>query len=123
MKLGVQFKEIAEIVGASPATVANWVRGETKPSTRYYPAIMDFLGYCPYQRADTLGRKILLHRIHRGLSHSKPPGQTSTAGSLERWETHPGGYHTEISLCRSLRATHGSGHTDQTTDARDNRLL
>jgi len=22
---------------------------------KYYPAIMDFLGYCPYQRAATIG--------------------------------------------------------------------
>lgn len=87
MKLGIRLKEIAEIVGVTSSTVGNWVNGKTEPAIRYYPAIMDFLGYCPYQRADTLGRKILLHRIHRGLSHKALARLLGIdAGSLSRWE-------------------------------------
>ncbi len=88
MKLGVQFKQIAEILGVSPFTVGNWVKGTKKPSIRHYPAIMDFLGYCPYQRADTIGRKIMLHRIHQGFSQKELARLLGIdAGSLSRWET------------------------------------
>lgn len=55
---------------------------------RSYPDIMNFLGYCPYQRADTLGQRIMLHRTHRGLS---PKGLAKIldvdARLVSRWET------------------------------------
>ena len=29
---------------------------------------MEFLGYCPYQQARSLGDRLRLHRMHRGLA-------------------------------------------------------
>jgi transcriptional regulator with XRE-family HTH domain len=54
----------------------------------YYPAIMDFLGYCPYQRAVTLGDQIRLLRTHHGLSHRGLAQEIGVdPGSISRWET------------------------------------
>ena len=52
-------------------TVFNWENGITQPSVRFYPAIMQFLGYCPVRYPKTIGELIRLHRIHRGLSISE----------------------------------------------------
>ena len=55
---------------------------------RSYPTIMNFLGYCPYQRADNLGQRIMLHRTHRGLSQKALAKILHVdAGSVSRWES------------------------------------
>jgi hypothetical protein len=36
-------------------TLGNWERGHTEPPVKHWLLIMDFLGYCPYQVARTLG--------------------------------------------------------------------
>ncbi len=59
--------------GASidPSSILNWEKGKTEPGIRFYPAIMQFLGYCPGHYPKTIGDRIRLHRIHRGLSISE----------------------------------------------------
>ena len=54
----------------------------------YYPAIMQFLVYCLYQRAQTFGQQIRLYRVHRGLSHRALAREIGVdSGSIFRWET------------------------------------
>ena len=55
-------------MGVNSFTLGNWEKNRCEPGVRHYPAIMDFLGYCPYQVGDTFGRRLMLHRTHRGLS-------------------------------------------------------
>ncbi|MES9926206.1 MAG: hypothetical protein ABW152_19180 [Candidatus Thiodiazotropha endolucinida] len=38
-------------MGVNSWALRNWEHNRTEPSVRYYSAIMDFLGYCPYHRA------------------------------------------------------------------------
>ncbi|MEW8287218.1 MAG: helix-turn-helix transcriptional regulator [Candidatus Thiodiazotropha endolucinida] len=68
LKRGLKQSDVAPRLGVNPWTLRNWELNRTEPCVRSYPAIMNFLGYCPYQRGDTLGKKILLHRTHQGLS-------------------------------------------------------
>ena len=86
--LGLRQIDVAPTLGADSFTLANWEKGATQPMVWYYPAIMDFLGYCPYQRVVTLGDRIRLHRIHQGLSHRGLARKAGVdPGSISRWET------------------------------------
>jgi DNA-binding transcriptional regulator YiaG len=58
------------MLGVSKENVFNWETSHTKPMVQYYPAIMDYLGYCPVQYASSLGERIRLHRTHQGLTIS-----------------------------------------------------
>ncbi|HBE92853.1 MAG TPA: hypothetical protein DDW55_10110 [Gammaproteobacteria bacterium] len=80
--------DVAPILDIDSFTLGNWEKGHTEPMVWYYPAIMDFLGYCPYQRAVTLGDRIRLLRTHHGLSHRGLAREIGVdAGSISRWET------------------------------------
>ena len=97
---GLTQSNAVAFLSVSEETLHNWETGKTAPPVKYWPAIMEFLGYCPYQRARSLGDRLRLHRMHRGLSHralAKMLGVDS--GSLSRWETserEPWGKYREI---------------------------
>ena len=74
-------------------TVFNWENGKMQPSLRFYPAIIQFLGYCPVQYPKTISERIRLHRIHRGLSISELANilgvDPTTVGNWERNKKSP----------------------------------
>ncbi len=87
-ELALRQRDVALRLKITSFTLINWERGQTEPPVKYWPRIMDFLGYCPYQRARTLGDHLRLHRTHRGLSHRELAKLIRVdAGSLSRWET------------------------------------
>jgi len=83
-------KEVGQILGVTLESVLNWEQNYHQPVVQAYPAIMDFMGYCPVQYARTLGERIRLHRTHRGytiLEFANIPGiDECTLGSWERSE-------------------------------------
>jgi transcriptional regulator with XRE-family HTH domain len=88
LQRGLRQIDVAPILGIDNFTLGNWEKGATEPMVWYYPAIMDFLGYCPYQQAVTLGDQLRLHRTHRGLSHRDLARELCVdPGSISRWET------------------------------------
>ena len=68
LDLGLDQIETARCLGVNAWTVLNWEKHYTVPHVWAYPAIMDFLGYCPVQYPKSVGERIRLHRIHRGLT-------------------------------------------------------
>jgi transcriptional regulator with XRE-family HTH domain len=86
--LGLRQIDVAPLLDIDSFTLGNWEKGATEPMIQYYPAIMDFLGYCPYQQAMTFGDRLRLHRTHRGLSHRELARRADVdPGSISRWET------------------------------------
>ncbi len=65
---GLTQSNAVAFLSVSEETLHNWETGKTTPAVKYWPAIMEFLGYCPYQRARSLGDRLRLHRMHRGLT-------------------------------------------------------
>ncbi len=88
LDLGLDQTEAATQLGVGPVTVLNWEKHHTVPHVRAYPAIMDFLGYCPIQYPKSVGERIRLHRIHRGLTildlANILGADVSTVGNWER---------------------------------------
>ena len=60
----------------------------TEPGVKYYPKIMDFLGYCPIHYSKNFGEKLILHRMYRGYSHrSLGKALNIDPATICRWET------------------------------------
>ena len=65
---GLLQREVGYQMGVDAKSILHWETNQKPPSVRFYPAIMNFLGYCPIERAETLGERIRLHRTYLGLS-------------------------------------------------------
>lgn len=59
---------VAELSGICTATLIHWEKKQTEPAVKYYPQIMEYLGYCPYRWNDTPGVGLRCFRVHAGLS-------------------------------------------------------
>lgn len=53
---------------ADPVTIRNWEKGWTQIDVRFYPAIIEFLGYNPLPEARTLGEAVRRQRLALGLT-------------------------------------------------------
>jgi transcriptional regulator with XRE-family HTH domain len=93
-------KQVADQVGVSAATIANWEGNATTPVVRYLPAIIRFLGYDPLPRPDSLPERVAARRQARGLTQREMAERLGVDPStLRDWES---GHHqpTEASLNR-----------------------
>mgnify|MGYP002725883772 CR=1 FL=1 len=68
LDLGLEQKDVAILLKVCKDTIKNWENNHFKIEARNYPAIMDFLGYCLYEKLITWGEKLRQHRIHNGMS-------------------------------------------------------
>jgi DNA-binding transcriptional regulator YiaG len=81
-------KDVAPLIGASVESINHWETNTRKPEVRYYPRIMEFLGYCPIQYAKNFSELLILHRTHLGLSHRTLGKILNTdPGTISRWES------------------------------------
>lgn len=64
-------KEVAQNIGVSKNTIYNWETNMTKPSFRWLPKIIDFLGYSPYSPPKSLGERLTMVRKFLGLSQKE----------------------------------------------------
>ncbi|OQP57914.1 hypothetical protein A4R26_23330 [Niastella populi] len=71
MKLGLLQKDVAQRIGTTEQTITNWEMTGHEPQIKYYPKIIEFLGFFPWEiNASTLGGKIKKYRYMHGLTQS-----------------------------------------------------
>ena len=58
-------------LGVSLKTLSNWENGTSEPLVRHIPKIIEFLGYVPFVRGETLGERIAIYRKTLGLNHTQ----------------------------------------------------
>jgi len=86
MDLGLQHKDVANIVGAEVLTVCNWEMNRTSPSTYWIPKLIAFLGYSPYVPPSPFLDWLDNIRRSLGLSWSELAGLIGVdPGTLRRW--------------------------------------
>jgi DNA-binding XRE family transcriptional regulator len=69
IELGFIQKDVAKVIGVSEDSITFWETNRYKPSVSYYPKIIQFLGYVPFDvDSSTLGGQIKLYRYSHGLS-------------------------------------------------------
>jgi transcriptional regulator with XRE-family HTH domain len=71
LDLGLTQKDTAVRLAVDPDSVRNWEAGRTSIEVRYYPALIEFLGYNPLPPANTPGEVVRRERMTRGLSRHK----------------------------------------------------
>jgi len=69
LELSLLQKEVAKIIGVSEDCITLWENNRSKPYVSYYPQIIEFLGYIPFDvECSTLGGQIKLYRYLNGLT-------------------------------------------------------
>jgi len=68
-RLNLRQSELAKLIGVSEDCITNWETGKNKPYITYYPKLIKFLGYNPFQvEVENLGGQIRKYRVENGLS-------------------------------------------------------
>ena len=87
-------KDVAKICGVTEDCITNWEKHRSEPQIQFFPHIIKFLGYWPFDFDTTaLPGKLKEYRYMNGLSHKrlgKIVGvDASTVGSWENQKTVP----------------------------------
>ena len=62
-------KEVADFIGVTEDCVTMWENNRSKPMVKYYPKIIEFLGYFPFEiDISCLAGKIKYYRYIKGFS-------------------------------------------------------
>jgi transcriptional regulator with XRE-family HTH domain/pyrrolidone-carboxylate peptidase len=87
-ELGLSNRDAAAQLGTSAGTYRRWERGLDRPSVRFHPAIIAFLGYDPNPNPQEFGQLIRAARERDGLSRSELGRQLGVSSStVKAWET------------------------------------
>lgn len=89
LELKIRQKDVAKLIGVSEDSVTYWENERSVPQIQFYPKIIDFLGYYPFQTNDkTIGGQLKRYRYENGLSHRKLSKITGIdPGTLAAWES------------------------------------
>ena len=68
---GLSRDEVAERLGASASALGDWERGHRYPSHRYWPRILDFLGYDAHPDPETLAEELAAVRRREGWTQAE----------------------------------------------------
>jgi len=108
LDLNLRQIDVAKMIGCDEMTVVNWEKGYASPRIHHMPRVVEFLGFNPLQKCDTLAQKIVSHRKALGLTQKEFARQLdvdpSTLARWERGEREPQGQFAESLLSR-LRIT------------------
>lgn len=87
LELDLRQKDVALRLRVNEWTIGNWEKDITTPAVRYYPRIIEFLGYYPFAAPQTLGERLLAKRRYTGLSRKRLARKLAIdEGTLTRWE-------------------------------------
>jgi DNA-binding transcriptional regulator YiaG len=77
----------AKVLGVSWKTLMWWERDEKCPFVHLYPAVIEYLGYEPWEEPSTLGEALIAERRRRGLEIRRAAELVGVdEGTWRRWE-------------------------------------
>jgi transcriptional regulator with XRE-family HTH domain len=95
LDLNLRQIDVAKIIGCHEMTVVNWEKGYASPRINHLPKVVEFLGFNPLQKCDTLAQQMVSHRKSFGITQKefarKLGVDPSTLGRWERRERAPTG--------------------------------
>jgi len=72
MELKLLQKDVARACGVSEDCIRNWEKSRSNPQIQFFPNIINFLGYIPFEvNLTTLSGKLKAHRHINGLSQKQ----------------------------------------------------
>lgn len=85
IELDLMQKDVGEEIGVTEECIGLWERSIVEPTVEYFPLIIKFLGYFPWDiETDTLPGKIKRYRYMHGLS-SKALGDILNVHPTTAW--------------------------------------
>jgi DNA-binding XRE family transcriptional regulator len=80
-------KDLRKLFKLEKETYANWEKDKCIPSMRYFPMLINFLGYDPLPEPVTMGEKLLAYRRRNGISRKSLAKEIGVdEGTLQGWE-------------------------------------
>jgi transcriptional regulator with XRE-family HTH domain len=87
LELGLLQKDVAKQLRADEWAYLKWEQDRTKPTVRFIPGIIAFLGYDPFSAPQTLWERIRSKRRQLGLSQERLAKLLGVdEGTLRHWE-------------------------------------
>jgi len=87
MDLGLLQWEVAERIGCSTDTLLFWEKGRSEPEIRFWPRIIEFLGYNPSPSPKTVSERLRTVRRATGWSQNRLADELGVdASSVATWE-------------------------------------
>ncbi len=87
-QLGLLQREVAARIGVTKEVIHNWERDHAEPELRYYPALIEVIGYNPLPEPRTFGQAVRRERQSRGWSIARLAREAgvdpATVARLER---------------------------------------
>jgi DNA-binding XRE family transcriptional regulator len=78
-------KDLAAILKVTEDCITGWEKGRNEPRIRYYPRIIEFLGYYPFEHeTETLGGKLEKARRCNGWTYRRLGNALGVDGSTAR---------------------------------------
>ncbi|MEP7111217.1 MAG: helix-turn-helix transcriptional regulator [Ferruginibacter sp.] len=72
LELSLLQKDVANAIGVCEDSITYWENNRCEPTVKYYPNIIQFLGYVPFEvDTFTLGGQIKLYRYLNGLTQEE----------------------------------------------------
>ena len=106
LDLNLKQIEVAKIIGCDEMTLVNWEKSYASPRINLMGKVVEFLGFNPFQKCDTLAQQIVSHRTALGTTQKEFAQQLgidpSTLARWERGEREPQGRFRD-SLVEELR--------------------
>lgn len=88
IQLGLRQKDVAPQLGVGEHTLVDWERDQSAPYVSYYPAIIAFLGFEPWDEPETLGERLRAERYRRGWSIALSAARLGVdEGTFAGWES------------------------------------
>ena len=88
LDLGLFQKDVAKFIGVNTSTITNWEKNRNQADFRHYPKITEFLGYCPFEKLETVGERLQRNRMYLGISQSDMAIKLGIdPTTLARWES------------------------------------
>ncbi len=88
LDLNLLQKDVAKQIGADTTSLWAWETNRKEPALRFYPSIIEFLGYHPLESGnESLAQEIKRHRYLHGLSQEQLAAMLQVdPGTVSDWE-------------------------------------
>ena len=89
LELGLYQKDVAKLFGITLFTIINWEKGRTKPTVKFIPSLIQFLGYdpLPTERPTSIADRLMAKRRMLGLGQREVAQILGVdASTVMRWE-------------------------------------
>jgi len=84
---GLLQSQVAKFIGVTEDCITYWENNKSTPTTKFYPKIIDFLGYNPAPLPITIGQKLKYFRNLQGLTTKQLAAILNIdATTIQSWE-------------------------------------